>query len=457
MSLPIPNLDLPVDSKGRVLDVDNKPACFSNIIFLTPPNVKLPLKEDHIKEIVKCSNNVEYFIENYVKIFSLDDGWIYPKLRPYQKKLIEHYESNRFSNVMMGRQSGKSVTTLLYLLWIIIFKPDSVVGICANKEAMASENLQRLKEFYENVPVWLKVGIKEWNKTNIILENGSKVYSASTSPTTFRGLGIKYLFIDELAFIDCWSDFSKSVIPTITSSKSSQLMATSTPQGLNHFYNMWMDAEDGKTGYKNFKVEWWEIPGRDENWKQKIIGTLSGGLVEFNQEYACEFLGSSYTLVDIEALKRLKYANPILNEHYHKEIRIYQHPKPTNNYIIVGDGAKGGGDHFALHIIDVTSFPLKQVASANLTTPYLKVPMMLNTLGLAYNNAMIILENNEGAGTSVADLLYQVYEYENIFLEKDKKWFGFRTTAGNRNKILTHLKLFIENNKLIFRTERSRT
>jgi hypothetical protein len=212
-----------------------------------------------------------------------------------------------------------------------------------------------------------------------------------------------------------------------------------------------MDAEENKTAYKNYRVEWWEVPGRDENWKNEMIRTLPGGEIEFNQEYACEFLGSSYTLVDINALKRLKHSQPLINHPYDKNVRIYELPKKGSEYIIVGDGAKGGGDAFAFHIIDISAFPLKQVACANLKIPYLKVPMILDNIGRAYNDAMIILENNEGAGTSVADLLYQVYEYENIFKENDKKWLGFRTTAGNRNKILTHLKLFIENSKLIIK------
>ena len=123
----------------------------------------------------------------------MDNGWVVPKLRSYQKKLIQHYLDNRFSNVMMGRQSAKSTTTLLFILWKIIFFPDTTVGMAANKESMATENLSRLKDYFENLPIWLKVGVKAWNSTFITLDNGSKVYSAATSGNTFRGLGLELL------------------------------------------------------------------------------------------------------------------------------------------------------------------------------------------------------------------------------------------------------------------------
>lgn len=444
----IKSLSLPTDERGFTLDARGHPAHFSNNPSLFGTNVKFPLSEKHIQEIYKCSTDIFYFIENYVQIFTLDNGWVVPKLRSYQKKLIQHYLDNRFSNVMMGRQSAKSTTTLLFILWKIIFFPDTTVGMAANKESMATENLSRLKDYFENLPIWLKVGVKAWNSTFITLDNGSKVYSAATSGNTFRGLGLSLLFVDEVAFIDCWDDFSKSVLPTISSGTKSQAIYTTTPKGLNHFYHMWTNGENGKSLFKNFRVEWWEVPGRDEAWKQEMLATLPGGEIEFAQEYACEFLGSSDTLINISSLKMLRYSEVYVRDIFTFGFKRYEEVRECHQYIMTVDPAKDGLDKFAVHVFDVSKFPFIQVASANLNVNYLKMPGVLYEIGTYYNNAFIIIENNEGAGQSVVDKLYDNYEYENLYRDPNKEYYGFRTTSTTRNQILSNLKIFLENNKI---------
>lgn len=444
----IQNLTLPCDERGYTLSSQGVPVHFSNNPSLSYPNIKLPLTEKHIEEIYKCSQDIFYFVENYVQIFTLDDGWIIPELRDYQIGLLKHFTENRYCQVMAGRQSGKSITTILYILWKILFSPDCVVGIAANKESMATENLSRLKEFYENLPIWLKVGVKGWNKTYITLENGSKVYSAATSGNTFRGLGISILFVDEIAFIDVWDDFSKSVLPTISSGTKSQAIYTSTPKGINHFYTMWENAETKRSNFKNFRVEWWEVPGRDEKWREVMINTLPGGLIEFNQEYACEFLGSSKTLVEISMLKKMVSIDPIEYNKFIHGTRLYEYPKENHKYVLAADAAKDGADNYALHVLDITNFPFKQVMSGKFNVSHLSMPEVLNNIGHYYNEAFVIIENNEGGGQSNVDILYQVYEYINIFKEQ-KSYYGFRTTSKTRPKILSIMKMFVENGNLI--------
>lgn len=251
------------------------------------------------------------------------------------------------------------------------------------------------------------------------------------------------------AFVGDWESFSKSVIPTISASQKSQVIALSTPIGLNHFHKMWTDAVEGKSSYKPFKVEWWQVPGRDENYKETMIKTLPGGIRDWNQEYACEFIGSSDTLIDMAKLSEIKFKDPISEPYFSEDIRIYYPPEPDHKYIVTSDGAKGGVDAFAIHIIDVTKFPFIQVGAGQIKGNYLQVPPILNNILRAYNEAYYIPENNDAGGTSVADLLFQMYEYENIYREDNKKWLGVRTTVSNRSKNLSNMKMFVENSKII--------
>ena len=166
----------------------------------------------------------------------------------------------------------------------------------------------------------------------------------------------------------------------------------------------------------------------------------------------CEFIGSSYTLLSAEKLKSLVSEEP--KEIRDGKLKIYEYPKEKHQYIMSVDPAKDGIDAFAVQVIDITDIVFKQVASAKLQVDYLIMPEWLNSWGIMYNNAYMIIENNEGAGQSVADTLYNSYSYGNLFFEKKmsdnkrKKYPGFRTTVGNRGLLLNTLRLFSDNNKL---------
>lgn len=202
MSL-IEELALPVDSAtNKVYDAMGRPVSFANNPDLLPENTKLPLTEKHIQEICKCADDPLYFIENYVRIFTLDEGWVTPKLRDYQKEIIDNYRNCNYNQIMAGRQSGKSVSINLCILWEITFNRDTTVGMCAHKMDMVQENMNRLQEYFKSIPVWLKPGVKRWHQTYITLDNGSRVYISTATPDAFRGLGIKILFIDECVSAD---------------------------------------------------------------------------------------------------------------------------------------------------------------------------------------------------------------------------------------------------------------
>ena len=242
---------LPKNDEGFYLDVYGKKQSYNGNNQLIHKDIALPLREEHIIEIQKCSNDIIYFIENYCRIISLDKGLVFPELRDYQIEMLENYQNNRFNVVLSGRQTGKSITTLLYLLWILCFKPDNTIGMVANKWAMVSENLNRLLQMFLDLPIWLKPTVKVFNKTSIVTNIGTKVYISTCSADALRGYSVNILVVDEVAFIpaNVWNEFTASVIPTISTSEKSQILLTSTPMGLNHFHKIWRDAEEGKNSY----------------------------------------------------------------------------------------------------------------------------------------------------------------------------------------------------------------
>jgi len=444
---------LPYNREGLPLDINGKVCAYEGDANMIRENTKLDIKAEHVEEIIKCKRDPIYFIENYAMILSLDNGYIYPKLRDYQIKLIKDLHAGRFHQIMMGRQSGKSITIMLFILWSIIFSSNpAIVGLAANTDEMSKENLLRLREMYTAVPIWLKRGIINDGRTFIMLDNGSRVYTSATTGNAFRGKSINLLFVDEVALIEknVWIDFSSSVVPTISSSKTSKIIYATTAKGLNHWYEMWTKAENGNSLFKNTFVHWYEVPGRDESFKEEMIKTLPGGETEWYSEYECRFVGSQQTLISPDKIESFEHKQP-LNANYMKDgLHKYFEAVPGRKYILSVDPYKNALDTFGIHVLDVTELPFKQVIAGGLKVNYLEMPQVIHSLALEYNNAFVIIENNEGAGQSIADTLYdeQRYGYKNMWFDTDsngkpKKFPGFRTTSGNRNRMLSLLEMFI--------------
>lgn len=82
-----------------------------------------------------------------------------------------------------------SNTTLMtiYALWLTCFETDKTVLIVANKEATAINILRRIRMAYEYLPNWLKPGVKQWGKTEVVFANDSRITISSTSSSSSRG------------------------------------------------------------------------------------------------------------------------------------------------------------------------------------------------------------------------------------------------------------------------------
>lgn len=260
--------------------------------YLGNPNLKpaghqVQFTEAQVKEYLKCSQDPLYFITTYIKIVNVDHGLMPFKPWDFQKNMINTVHNNRFVIAKLPRQCGKSTTMISYLLHFILFNADASVAILANKQSTAKELLHRLKLAYEHLPKWLQQGVVEWNKGNISLENNSKILASSTSASAVRGGSYNMIFLDEFAFVpeNVADEFFSSVYPTIASGKTTKVLIVSTPKGLNMFYKLWVDAEEGRNSYIPIEINWNDVPGRDEEWKRETIKNTSES--QFRKEFQC--------------------------------------------------------------------------------------------------------------------------------------------------------------------------
>ena len=189
-----------------------------------------------VGEFIKCAQDPTYFSEKYIQIVHVDQGLIPIKMYDYQKEIVEKITNNRRVAVVTSRQAGKTTTAVAVILHYVLFNDHKTCALLANKGDAAREILDRIKIAYEALPKWLQQGVIEWNKGSVEFENGCKIIAGSTSSSAIRGKSISFLYIDETAFVENWDEFFASVFPTISSGKTTKMLYTSTPNGLNHFY-----------------------------------------------------------------------------------------------------------------------------------------------------------------------------------------------------------------------------
>jgi hypothetical protein len=409
--------------------------------------IDIQYTEEELNEYIKCSKDPTHFIENYCQVISLDEGMVKFKLRGYQKELIQHYDDNRFNVVLASRQSGKSITSCAYLIWYLLFHPEVTVAILANKGAIAREMVSRIVTMLESVPFFLQPGVKILNKGSIEFANDSKLVAAATSSSSIRGLSINLLYLDEFAFVENAEEFYTATYPVVTSGKETKVIITSTANGVgNMFYKIYESAVHGQSEYKSFTINWDDVPGRDEAWKKETIANTSE--TQFEQEYGNSFLGTGNTLISSNCLLGMRSLDA---EWGHDDFFMYKQPTPDHTYVCTVDVAKGRGMDFSTFtMFDVTVSPFEQVAvyRNSMISPML-FPDIINKYAKAYNEALVIIENNAEGGMVATQLHFDI-EYGNVFVQGQTKVDDIGVTMNKKIKRIgcSTLKELLEENRL---------
>lgn len=262
--------------------------------------------EEELQEMARCANDVVYFGEKYC--FSMtDEGIRRITLRDYQKDMLKDFQENRFIVMLASRQIGKTVTSSIFIAWYLCFHYDRNVMVVANKLATTSEIVDKIKVVLKNLPYFMKPGVASGGVTGMRFDNGNRLFSQATTKTAAIGFTIHLLYADEFAHIhpNFLSSFYRSIYPTLSSSNISRMLISSTPNGMNLFYDIYNGALQGKNAFCPIRIDWWQVPGRDDEWKKREIANL-GSEELFNQEYGNQFLASSRLLLHSSTLLYIK-------------------------------------------------------------------------------------------------------------------------------------------------------
>ena len=434
--------------------------------YLGNPNLKkvntpVEFTKNEILEYQKCAKDPIYFMTKYIRIVSLDEGLVPFKMYDFQKHIVRTIHDNRFTICKLPRQSGKSTTTVSYLLHYALFNPNSNIAILANKSSTARDILSRVQLAYENLPKWMQQGVINWNKGNIELENKSVIVAAATSSSAIRGGSYNIIFLDEFAFVpaNIAEMFFSAVYPTISSGQKTKMIIVSTPYGMNQFYKLWKDAEEGRNDYVPIEVHWSEVPGRDEAWKEATIRNTSAE--QFQQEFECEFLGSVNTLISPAKIKNMAFTTPKTSS---GGLDVYEDPIKDKTYVITVDVARGVlKDYSAFVVLDVSQMPYRVVAKyKNNDIKPLVFPSIIDRVGKAYNKAHVLVETND-LGQQIAEALNFELEYDNLLMTTNRgragqilgamfsgrgSGFGVKMTKQIKKIGCANIKTLIESDKV---------
>lgn len=371
------SLEIAVDALSKGLPLKANPFCGTNTKLLKP-NLVYKRTAEEMEDIIRCVKDPIYFAS---KCFLMTPEGLQPvTLRDYQEDYLRHLQNNRFSIFLSCRQSGKSTTTAIYCLWMILFHPDKNALILSKSGPAGKDLISKIKDMYAYLPYYLKCGTMKWNQSEISFDNNSNIATEAFSSTAGLGKTINFLILDEFAW--CPANevdlFYNNIIPTVTTISDSNVCIMSTQNGFNLFYKIWKNSIEKKSIYAPFKVDWYQVPQfnpktklwekRTEAWKNMMVGIL-GSEEAFQYQYGTQFSASDACLVSRETLSRI-HSTEVLFEQLHEddlfipELKYFKiHPEfkleyfkdQNRSFIVLVDLAEGGGaDYTVFNIFEVT-------------------------------------------------------------------------------------------------------
>ena len=245
---------------------------------------------DQAAEWAKCYADVAYFVHRYCWVFNAnEERWVRFTLWSMQRDALYTFDDNRLVIVLKARQLGLTWLALGFALWLMLFRPASVVGIFSRIETDAKELLDfRLKEMYRRLPLWMQAAsIIEDNKSRWRLSNGSTVMAFAT--TGGRSYTFSLVLVDEADFQPDLDALMRAAKPTIDGGGRMIMLSTSDKSApASRFKATYRAAKAGLNSWRSLFLSWRARPDRTDAWyaeQERDSVANTGAIDDLYQEY----------------------------------------------------------------------------------------------------------------------------------------------------------------------------
>jgi hypothetical protein len=413
-------------------------------------------KDDQATEQVKCTLSPGYFVDTYC---FLDDpnragsDWFPFKLWPAQLRAIELVHKNDKIIVLKARQLGITWLMIAYALWMMIFKPGSMILLFSKTGDDARELMRRLTGMWQLLPEWLKVPATKELEQQLLLTNGSRGKSFKTTKHSGRSFTASFVLIDEAAFIPFLSDLLNAAEATADAGGKLSVISTNDKEKPNNgFADLYKRSREGVSDYKNAFIPWYSRPSRTQEWYEHKVRTIKQD--DLWQEYP-EI--EDQALVGRSSTKRFhsewiaaatREANELTPAGRKALPRIpgivyWEQVQLRRPYLIVLDPAEGDAtsDPSALSIWDALLW--EEVGYLQGAYEPSTLASYAFRLGQAFNDATICSERNNH-GHAVLLALREIYHYRWIYKSPFDKKLGWLTTARTKTLAIDKLAELME-------------
>jgi len=160
--------------------------------------IKRPFEKEQwsgemVKEFAKCANRFSYFSETYNKVSS---------------DIYDFKEVIKISNIS---------EVLSYCLWYCLYaETPRAVMITANKGTTARKWLEELKEYYEELPSYLKKGVKFYGKKEVEFDDGTRIQISPSTMDCAKGWCLSLVITEQFEDGQRKEDFYSCLLPTLS-------------------------------------------------------------------------------------------------------------------------------------------------------------------------------------------------------------------------------------------------
>lgn len=237
--------------------------------------------EAMIMELKYCAMDPQYFINRYV---------LKSPLYASQSRFLEYVQE--FNGVVCKhpRRAGMTTVSMAYLLWQAMFQQHKVIVGLMPKHVMAVDCARIVRDMYEQLPSWLKAGLRYSNRTDMEFDNGSIIRFGVVTENACRGLSISTLYLGDLALADpLHAELMWQCVAPCLMAVGSKIICHSSPTDQFHlFSDLYKDACDKKHGWAGLGIEYWDVPTSTYDDFLRLQQVMSAA--DFRREYMCEFV-----------------------------------------------------------------------------------------------------------------------------------------------------------------------